>query len=121
MGRIEFETLEEGREDAILEQALKRAILEVFRRRLGSEDLSGLVQRFGGGFLLETSDLMPAAALLEQLGDAPGLGRIMQRLGIAEESVPAAASALEFALEGLHLTRRINKESAGPGAWRFGE
>jgi magnesium chelatase subunit I len=121
MGRIEFETLEEGREEAILEQALKRAVLEVFRRRLGGEDLSGLAQRFADGFLLETSDLMPAAAFLGQLGDIPGLGRIMQRLGIAEESAPAAASALEFALEGLHLTRRVNKESAGPGAWRFSE
>ena len=121
MGRIEFETLEEGREEVILEQALKRAVLEVFRRRLGSEDLSGLVQQFGDGRLVETSDVMPAAVLLDQLSDAPALGRIMRRLGIAEESEPAAASALEFALEGLHLTRRINKESAGPGAWRFGE
>jgi magnesium chelatase subunit I len=121
MGRIEFETLEEGREEAILEQALKRAVLEVFRRRLGGEDLSGLVQCFGAGQRVETSDLMPAAVLLDQMRDAPGLGRIMQRLGIAEESEPAAASALEFALEGLHLTRRINKESAGPGTWRFGE
>jgi magnesium chelatase subunit I len=121
MGRIEFETLEEGREEVILEQGLKRAMLEVFRRRLGGEDLSGLVLQFGEGRLVETSDLMPTSAFLDQLNDAPGLSRIMQRLGIAEESPPAAASALEFALEGLHLTRRINKESTGPGAWRFGE
>jgi magnesium chelatase subunit I len=119
MGRVEFETLEEGREEVILEQALKRAILEVFRRRLGGEDLGPLVQRFDGGFLVETMDLMPATHLLAQMGDAPGLSRIMQKLGIAEESEPAAASALEFTLEGLHLTRRINKESTGPGAWRF--
>jgi magnesium chelatase subunit I len=121
MGRIEFETLEEGREEGILEQALKRAMLEVFRRRLSGEDLSALVQRFSGGFLLETSDLMPAALFLDQLGDVEGLDRIMQRLDMAEESAPAAASALEFALEGLHLTRRLNKEAVGPGAWRFGE
>jgi magnesium chelatase subunit I len=121
IGRIEFETLEEGREEGILEQALKRAILEVFRRRLAGEDLSGLVRRFGGGFQLETTDLMPATVLLDQLGDVEGVDRIMQRLGLTEESAPAAASAVEFALEGLHLTRRLNKDAAGPGAWRFGE
>ncbi|MGH2690866.1 MAG: magnesium chelatase, partial [Actinomycetota bacterium] len=93
----------------------------VFRRHLAGEDLSELVRRFAGGFQLETTDLMPAAVLLDQLGQVEGVDRIMRRLGLAEESAPAAASAVEFALEGLHLTRRLNKDAAGPGAWRFGE
>ncbi len=34
----------------------------------------------------------------------------LQRLGVEEESPGVAASALEFALEGLHLSRRLNKD-----------
>jgi magnesium chelatase subunit I len=120
MGRIEFETLEEGREPAILEVALKRAMAEVYRRRLGGENFAPLVQMFDEGKVVETSDALGADNFLAQFGEVPGLGRIMQKLEMAEESPAAAASALEFALEGLHLMKRINKEEAGPGAFTFG-
>jgi hypothetical protein len=40
---------------------------------------------------------------------------------VEEESPGAAASAIEFALEGLHLSRRLNKEAAGRiGAYVYG-
>ena len=120
MGRIEFETLEEGHEEPILEQALKQSIAEIYRRRLGGENFSELVTRFEEGLSIETSDLLGAENFLAQFGKVPGLARTMQRLDVAEESPASAASALEFALEGLHLMRRVNKESSGAGAWRFG-
>jgi magnesium chelatase subunit I len=119
MGRVEFETLEEGREESILEQALKQAIAEVFRRRLGGENFSALTDKFESGLLAETSEMMGAENFLAQFGKLPGLARIMRRLEVAEESPAAAASALEFALEGLHLMRRINKNQTARGAWRF--
>jgi magnesium chelatase subunit I len=120
MGRIEFETLEEGREEWVLEQALKRALVDVYRRRLGAENLSALQQLFEEGLAAETSDVMGAETFLAQFRRVPGLGRIMQRLDLTEESRQSAASALEFALEGLHLSKRLTKHSAGPGAWKFG-
>ena len=36
---------------------------------------------------------------------------LLMRLGLRGESPGDAAAALEFALEGLHLTRRLNKSS----------
>ena len=120
MGRIEFETLEEGREEWVLEQALKRAMVDVYRRRLGAENLSALQQLFEEGLAAETSDVMGAETFLAQFRRVPGLGRIMQRLELTEESRQSAASALEFALEGLHLSKRLTKHTAGPGAWKFG-
>ena len=39
-GRVEFDTIEEGREDEILARALRTAELEVFRRRLSGFDFS---------------------------------------------------------------------------------
>ena len=120
MGRIEFETLEEGREGWVLEQALKRALVDVYRRRLGGENLGPLQQLFEEGLSVETSDVMGAENFLAQFRRVPGLGRIMQRLELTEESRQAAASALELALEGLYLSKRLTKHTAGPGAWTFG-
>jgi len=120
MGRIEFETLEEGREEWVLEQALKRALVDVYRRRLGAENLSALQQLFEEGLSVETSDAMGAETFLAQFRRVPGLGRVMQRLELTEESRQSAASALEFTLEGLHLSKRLTKHTSGPGAWKFG-
>jgi magnesium chelatase subunit I len=114
LGRIEFDTIEEGREEEILARALRTAELEVFRRRLSGYDFQPILSRFSKGFVAETSDLTPAAELLAQFGDLPGLAKLLERLGVDQESPGIAASALEFALEGLHLSRRLNKDrSAG--------
>jgi len=120
LGRIEFDTIEEGREGEILLRALRAAILEVFRRRLAGFDFGPLLSRFDAGFVAETSDLTPAHEVLGQFGDLPGLARMLERLGVEEESPGVAASAVEFALEGLHLSRRLNKEESGRvGASRY--
>jgi magnesium chelatase subunit I len=121
LGRIELETVEEGREEEILGRALAGAVLRVFRRRLSGFEFGQLVARFDGSFGAATSDLMPAGAFLDQFGELPGLARLLGRLGIEEESPGSAASALEFALEGLHLSRRLNKDAGeAPGEVRYG-
>jgi len=120
LGRIEFDTIEEGREEEILARAAKSAELEVFRRRLSGFDFQPILSRFAQGFAAETSDLTPAADLLAQFGELPGLSKLLERLGVKEESPGVAASAVEFALEGLHLSRRLNKDEAGrASAFRY--
>ncbi len=120
LGRIEFDTIEEGREEEILARALKAAELEVFRRRLAGFDLQPLLARFETeGLVVETSDLTSAAELLAQVGPFPGLAELLRRLGVEEESPGVAASALEFALEGLHLSRRLNKHAVEGGPVRY--
>ena len=120
-GRVEFDTIEEGREADILFRAVRTAELEVFRRRLSGFDFQSLLHRFDEGLTAETSDLTTAGDLLAQFGDLPGLSKLLERLGVKEESPGVAASALEFALEGLHLSRRLNKDSGdAPGSVRYG-
>ncbi len=95
-------------------------MLEVFRRRLAGFDFGPVLARFTGEFGVETSELMPASEFLAQFGDVPGLAKLLGRLGIEEESPGVAAAALEFALEGLHLSRRLNRDAAGRvGAYRY--
>ncbi len=110
-GKVEFEVSEEGRETEVLEHLLRRAVAETFRSRLGSADLSGLLATFEGGGSVETGDMIPADVLLNRIGEVPGLARIMERLGMdGGESFGEAAAALEFALEGLYLMRRLSKD-----------
>jgi magnesium chelatase subunit I len=109
-GKVEFEAAEEGRELEVLAHLLRRATADTFRARLAGLDLSGLQSRFEDGSSVETGDLVPASALLDSIGTVPGLAALLDRLGIEEESPGLAAAALEFALEGLHLNRRLAKD-----------
>ncbi|WP_425566375.1 sigma 54-interacting transcriptional regulator [Nonomuraea roseoviolacea] len=111
-GKVEFEVSEEGRETEILAHLLRRATAETFRSRLGGMDLSALTDKFAQGNQVESGELVPAGELLRRIGPVEGLAKIMSRLGMGEgeESPGHAAAALEFALEGLYLMRRLSKD-----------
>jgi magnesium chelatase subunit I len=118
-GKVEFEAAEEGRELEVLAHLLRRATADAFRALLAGTDLSGLQGRFAEGGTVESGDLVPATALLERLGPVPGLAQLLGRLGVEEESPGLAAAALELALEGLHLNRRLSKDAL-PGRTVYG-
>src|ERR1700761_5163791 len=111
-GKVEFEVSEEGREEEVLAHLLRRAIAETFRARLGSADLTPLLAKFDGAQTVESGELTSASDLLQSVGEVPGLAKIMQRLGMdGSESFGHAAAAIEFALEGLYLMRRLSKDT----------
>jgi magnesium chelatase subunit I len=117
-GKVEFEDTDEGREFEVLEHLLRRAIAETGRARLAGLDLRPLQQKFDSGLLVESGDTVSADKLLEQLGTIPGLATLLERLepdSVHEgpATVGIAAAAVEFALEGLYLNKRLAKESAG--------
>ena len=123
LGRVEFDLLEEGRELEVVEHALGRAILTVWRRHLAGEDLGGLVERFDDGLVVATGDLATGSDVLAAFGGhVDGLARWLARLGEDEraEDPEVAASAVEFVLEGLHLGRRLNREDLDSGTYRYG-
>lgn len=109
-GKVEFEVSEEGRETEVLTHLLRRAVAETFRGTLGGTDLAPLLERFSEGVQVESGVTVPAAELLRRIGPVPGLAKIMSQLGIGDESPGHAAAALEFALEGLYLLRRLSKD-----------
>jgi magnesium chelatase subunit I len=112
-GKVEFEVSEEGREEEVLSHLLRRATAETFRHKLGGADLSGLLGHFDEGGSVESGELVPAGELLRRIGPINGLAKIMERLDMdGGESPGHAAAAVEFALEGLYLTRRLSKDQA---------
>ncbi len=108
MGRVEFEVFEEGREIEILRRLLGAAVVVTFRDHLAGFDFAPVIDMFESGATVETGDLVAPTDLLGQI-DLPDFNSLALRLDLAQESPAHAASALEFVLEGLHLTRRLNK------------
>jgi magnesium chelatase subunit I len=112
LGKLEFEMGEEGREDEVMAHLLRLATAETFRERLGGVELVPFTEHFVEGDTVETGPLVPGSELLDQMGSVPGLATVLDRLGVDEDTVSPgqAAAAVEFVLEGLHLTRRLAKD-----------
>ncbi|MEV2241246.1 sigma 54-interacting transcriptional regulator [Micromonospora sp. NPDC049891] len=120
-GKVEFESGEEGREVELLGHLLRTATAETFRARLAGLDLSGFTALVEEGQSVETGELVSAADLLRQVGTVPGLAKVLDRLGIGDApSTGQAAAAVEFVLEGLHLSRRLGKDVTDTGRTRYG-
>ncbi len=114
LGKVELETMEEGREGKVLEEIVKRATLAVFERRLGAVDLEPVVEAFEAGEAVEVGAEAPSALYVQALGRVPGMRAALEALG-AGETPAAQASGMELVLEGLHLTRRLNRERVQTG------
>jgi magnesium chelatase subunit I len=111
-GKIEFETLDDGREEQVLERLVKASVLEVFRARCRPERLTKLVAAFDEGLTVNTGEDVAASDYASLLPKLSGLRDALADLGVGE--TPAGvASALEFVLEGLHLSKRLNKDAVG--------
>ncbi len=120
-GKVEFESGEEGREIEVLGHLLRTATAETFRARLAGLDLSGFTALVADGRTIETGELVSATELLRQVGTVPGLAKVLDRLGIGDAPSPGqAAAAVEFVLEGLHLSRRLGKDVTDSGRTRYG-
>jgi magnesium chelatase subunit I len=116
-GKIEIETIDEGRDGHVVERLIQQAVLSVFKASVPSDRLRDAVADFDadGGRVVHTGDDIPATRFVEVLGQLPALENVV--LGLAGEESPAAvASATEFVLEGLHLAKRLNKDAAGARA-----
>jgi magnesium chelatase subunit I len=114
-GKVEIESIDEGRDGQIIERLLKQAVLAVFKERCPMDQLRAALAGFDEGTVLHTGDDVASSRYATELGALPALaGPVMVLAG--SEAPAAVASATEFILEGLHLSKRLNKDSAGTRA-----
>jgi magnesium chelatase subunit I len=112
-GKVEFESGEEGRETEILTHLLRTATAETVRSRLAGVDLGLLVEAIEDGYSIATGEDVTADELLADLpvlGESELYDTVAERLGATTDGERAAA--VELALEGLYLARRVAKETA---------
>ncbi len=108
-GKVEFETVEDGKEEQIIEKLIHQAVVAVFNRHFNVVDLEDIVTKFKAGQSVEVGDQMSSNAYVSLMKAVDGLPRAVATLDTGEN--PAlVASAIEFILEGLHLNKRLNKD-----------
>ena len=115
IGKIEIEALEDGREGVVFENLLRQAVLSAFRDLVDPSLTTPVVEAFEEGLVAHTGEGLLSAELAALASEVPGLADAVAPLVGPTASEPAVASAVEFVLEGLHLSRRLNKDEASSG------
>jgi magnesium chelatase subunit I len=120
VGKIELESVgDEAPEERVVERLITKALYATFGRRVAMDDLDDVIVAFEDGLVIETGERVPSRDYVRWAHEVPGLLNAIKRLGAFDvtdgaEEPAVVASAVEFLLEGLHLSRRINKERSGP-------
>ncbi len=111
-GKVEFETVEDGKEEQILDKLIQGAVLAVFNRYFSVSDFEDVVTRFKSGISTEVGDMMPSSNYDRVVKQVEGLSAHIEK--VEPKASPAVqASIVEFILEGLHLNKRLNKDKVG--------
>lgn len=109
----EYEAEERG-EDQLLEDLARRAVKVVFDEHFNVEDLSSIVDAFQNGMSAQISQHQPSEVYMEGLKVIPGMREAVQTL-VNPDNPQEASSAIEFVLEGLHLSNKLNCEVTEEG------
>ncbi len=112
-GKIEFESGEEGREREILEHLLRTATAETVRQHFRGLDFAVLINVIEGGEMVVTGEQVTARDFLTGLpvlGESELYDDVCDRLRATNDG--QRACAIELALEGLYLARKISKDTA---------
>jgi len=116
LGKLEIESLEEGEDEEVVDKLIKAAILQTFREHCPPETLGQVVGGFEEGKVVHAGPDLSSADYVRILEDLPAIRTPVTVLTAESESPAAIASAVELVLEGLHLSKRLNKDAAGPRA-----
>jgi magnesium chelatase subunit I len=109
-GKLELEyEVAEGKEKEIVENLAKRAIKSVFDSNFELEDLSPILDSFENGMKAEIAQDLPSEAYMEGFQVIPGIKEAVTKL-VDPHNAPEASAAIEFILEGLHLSNKLNRE-----------
>ncbi|HTW10503.1 MAG TPA: sigma 54-interacting transcriptional regulator [Acidimicrobiales bacterium] len=111
-GKIELDTLDEAGDEELMARLVRQAVLAAFRSHVDPGELGKGVAELDEGGAIEVGDDVASAAYVEALGNYPGLRVPVAHLAGSE--LPAdLAAATELVLEGLHLSKRLNKHVTG--------
>ena len=110
-GKVEFDTVEEGKEEQIIEKLVQGAVVAVFNRHFNVVDLEEIVNQFKAGLSADVSDSMTSKEYAKLVKQIEGLDHAVAKLEPGE-NLAVIASGVEFIFEGLHLNKRLNKDKS---------
>lgn len=109
-GKVEFEVLDEGQEEEILQQLFDSAVENVFARYFTRAEMDSLADAFKGPFSVDTGEALHSGFYEDTIQKVPGLGQAVSRV-ITSTQPTMRASAVEFILEGLYVNDRVSKDA----------
>ena len=118
-GKIEIEALEEGREGQVLRDLIRASVLTVFREVVSPELTRAVLASFEEGAVVHTGEDVGSEDQAMLLGNIPALRPIVDSLIEGDDSAASVAAAVEFVLEGMHLSKRLNKDTSATGGGTY--
>lgn len=118
-GKIEIEALEEGREGHVLRELVKASVLTVFREVVSPESTREVLTAFEEGAVVHTGEDVPSVEQARLVDAIPALKPIVEALVVGDDSPANVAAAVEFVLEGMHLSKRLNKDASPTGGGTY--
>lgn len=115
-GKIEVESLDDGREIEIIQYLIKQSILDTFKATADQTLCADILKAFTDGAVINAGDDIPSDTYLQWLKDIPAFTPVLESIGITQDDLQnpsVVASGIEFILEGLHLSKLLNKEAMG--------
>ena len=114
-GKVEFETVEDGREEQIIDRLIQGAVVAVFNRYCSITEMEPLIEAFKAGAVADVGESVSNETYATLVGGIDGLAAAVAELAVGDGAA-ARASAAEFVLEGLHLNKRLNKDDVAGAA-----
>jgi magnesium chelatase subunit I len=122
-GKIELDTIDDRDIGDVVETLVHAAVLTVFRDRFEAGELREVLTGFEDGSVAHAGDDLPSADYVELWNRIGALHAPVEQLldgtpgsGDGGPDPALVASAVEFVLEGLHLSKRLNKDAMGARA-----
>ncbi|MGB0762385.1 MAG: sigma 54-interacting transcriptional regulator [Acidimicrobiales bacterium] len=115
-GKIEVESLDDGREIEIIQYLIKQSILDTFKATADQTLCADILKAFTDGAVINAGDDIPSDTYLQWLKDIPAFTPVLESIGLTQDDLQnpsVVASGIEFILEGLHLSKLLNKEAMG--------
>ena len=123
-GKIEVESLDDGREIEIIQYLIKQSILDILKATADQTLCADILKAFTDGAVINAGDDIPSDTYLQWLKDIPAFTPVLESIGLTQDDLQnpsVVASGIEFILEGLHLSKLLNKEAMGDsGVYRQG-
>ena len=115
-GKIEVESLDDGREIEIIQYLIKQSILDTFKATADQTLCADILKAFTDGAVINAGDDIPSDTYVQWLKDIPAFTPVLESIGLTQDDLQnpsVVASGIEFILEGLHLSKLLNKEAMG--------
>ena len=115
-GKIEFDTMDDEDADQVIAALISLSVRQSFMEHVVLEEAGAIVESFASEAVVHTGDDLADQVYLDVLAVMPALDAAARRVAGADASDGVIVSAVEFVLEGLHLTKRLAKDASGARA-----